>query len=484
MSVKDDPVAFLLPAFPQAEPLSEATLFAFDDWAFPFTYHLQTHLQVYQGGQIVVPTGEEGSHDASISYYGTVIRINDKLHMWYIGSGEEGSFVCYAISDDGVNWEKPNLGLVEYKGSRNNNIVNLPNPGFATATVLYEPEDPDPNRRFKMIYEGRASEWGYGMFAAFSPDGLRWQNLEQNPVGPFIEMLGLTKFRGLYYLNGQDISGSVRGDAFRPMWARRLNTYVSADFEHWSPCCALGLNRSGDDRFGPPDEDSWSDREEIHLGASMWDRGNVILGIYGQWHGHFSGDRGLLTMDLGFAISHDALHWREPIPGFRIIPSREPAGRPNNRFTQTLQQGQGMLNVGDQTLFWYSLWGGDKGRGVRLATWPRDRIGYLKPFYADRPRAITCPIRLLRGKTKVNLNASGLGQYSHLRVGLSDEGFRPISGFSGESALVVKEDGFKIPLRWQAGDSLSPDLGTVRVDVQFEGVRPEDCRLHAVYLEG
>ena len=31
--------------------------------------------------------------------------------------------------------------------------------------------------------------------------------------------------------------------------------------------------------------------EEVHVGASFWNRGAVILGISGQWHGHPSGDR-------------------------------------------------------------------------------------------------------------------------------------------------------------------------------------------------
>ena len=31
--------------------------------------------------------------------------------------------ICYAISKDGIHWEKPALGLVEFEGSKQNNIV-------------------------------------------------------------------------------------------------------------------------------------------------------------------------------------------------------------------------------------------------------------------------------------------------------------------------------------------------------------------------
>ena len=40
--------------------------------------------------------------------------------MWYLGHGQDAGWferVCFATSTDGYNWHKPDLGLVEYKGS-------------------------------------------------------------------------------------------------------------------------------------------------------------------------------------------------------------------------------------------------------------------------------------------------------------------------------------------------------------------------------
>jgi hypothetical protein len=54
----------------------------------------------------------------------------------------------------------------------------------------------------------------------------------------------------------------------------------------------------------------------------------VILGIYGQWHGHASSDRRNVGIDLGLVISYDALHYHEPIPDFRIVPAYEEIGNP------------------------------------------------------------------------------------------------------------------------------------------------------------
>jgi hypothetical protein len=474
-----------LPALPHPAPLPDATLFAFDDWAFPFYDYAEIHLTPGANPRLVLDHGSDNSADGVLLYYGTVIRVGDTFHMWYnanfgplqntIGYERVNCLICYATSKDGIQWVKPSLGLFGFRGSRDNNIVDFRDPTlWSTAAVLYEPTDPNPARRFKMVYEVATPAMGTRFSVAFSPDGLRWRHSPHNPVGPNLEMSGVTKFRGLYYVNGQASRGQHRTSA------RRLMTFASPDFERWSPCAALGLDRAGD-RLGPSVEDGPHELEQIHLGAALWNRGNVLLGIYGQWHADPSGDRRRVVMDLGLCLSHDAIHYREPIPGFRFIPAREQPGSPKD-VGPALMQGQGMENVGDRTLYWYSLWRGTAGSGVRMVSWPRDRFGMLKPSSANQPRAITCPLRVTEGVGYVYVNASGLGAHSRLRVELLDVGFQPISGFSAAAAPVLDTDGFRVPVRWQGGNSVTQTQGLVRIDVRFEGDRPEDCRLHAVYV--
>lgn len=478
----------LLPTLPDAAPLGEAILFGFDDRAFPFRRHVQHHLTPASRAEVAVPNGPPGAHDEVVRFYGSVLHAGDAFHLWYFGChGEEwGSIgfghglqdcaLCYATSRDGRHWEKPDLGLVEFRGSTANNIVDLPHPGYRPAgAVLHDPEDPDPRRRFKLAYEAPAAgRPEKGLCVAFSPDGLRWTPSARNPVGPFFEMAGIARWRGLYYVNGQ---GALRND--RPVTARRLSTFVSADFEHWSPCPALGMERSGD-RYGPSAGADAHQYEEIHLGAALWNRGNVLLGVYGQWHGHPSGDRRLLTMDLGLAISHDALHFSEPVPGFRLVPAREQPRSPAGAHP-ALMQGQGFANAGERTLYWYGAWLGPNSPGVYCASWERDRLGALQPFAPDAPLAISCPLVVTEGAATATLNVSGLGPHTALRLELLDEGFRPVPGFSGPAAAAADASGLAVPLRWPGG-ALTPALGRFRVSVAFEGVRPEDARLHALSL--
>ena len=80
--------------------------------------------------------------------------------------------LCYAVSKDGIRWEKPNLGIAEFGGDKKNNIVTRRR---GVAGVYKDDRDPDRARRYKMFFSASR-----GTFVAFSPDGLHWG--EQIPV--------------------------------------------------------------------------------------------------------------------------------------------------------------------------------------------------------------------------------------------------------------------------------------------------------------
>ena len=87
--------AILLPTLPCAAPLPEVTLFGFDPLAFPFQHHVQAHLVRADKGGLVLPPGPEGAFDEAICYYGTVLRLGDTFHMWYVGNhGPKRAWPC------------------------------------------------------------------------------------------------------------------------------------------------------------------------------------------------------------------------------------------------------------------------------------------------------------------------------------------------------------------------------------------------------
>jgi len=80
--------------------------------------------------------------------------------------GKRGFGVCYATSKDGIHWNKPELGVIDFNGSKQNNIVIEYNHGVAVMKDLHET---DPRKRYKAIHpEVRNS------MVWFSPDGIHW----------------------------------------------------------------------------------------------------------------------------------------------------------------------------------------------------------------------------------------------------------------------------------------------------------------------
>ena len=126
------------------------------------------------------PPFEEASHGVQTVFYDE----EDKLFkMWYGITGRRSrnggppsspfSTIAYAVSEDGLNWETPSLGIIEYDGSKDNNLCLGLDQG--TGFVMKDEHDPDPSRRYKMLH---TRQWKPGMegrvTASFSPDGTHW----------------------------------------------------------------------------------------------------------------------------------------------------------------------------------------------------------------------------------------------------------------------------------------------------------------------
>lgn len=110
---------------------------------------------------------EQDGPDQRVYVYGTVLRDGPTgpFRMWY----NRNSLVLYATSSDGLSWKRPRLGLCEYKGSKQNNIVFQL---FHSPSVVYNPRPEDPDHRYNMLGYGRVSRPGY--YTAHSADGLHW----------------------------------------------------------------------------------------------------------------------------------------------------------------------------------------------------------------------------------------------------------------------------------------------------------------------
>jgi hypothetical protein len=91
---------------------------------------------------------------------GSVIRFDGGFRMYYYCiSDDEPTYVCMAESKDGIHWTRPDLGLVEWNGSKRNNIIDC-------STMVGKIAHPDTPEREWITFSN--SHLGY------SPDGLHW----------------------------------------------------------------------------------------------------------------------------------------------------------------------------------------------------------------------------------------------------------------------------------------------------------------------
>ena len=495
---------------PATHSAREAVLFPFDNHSIPLRKGLQMDLigsdETRAPYNPVLVRGKSGAPDSfRIGYYGTVIEIDGHYHMWYIADGDHDEIdqkfstpyahILYARSDDGLHWTKPSLGLVQYAGNKDNNLVQTNTDNiYRSCTVLYEPHDPTPERRYKLFFEGRKN-FGH---VAFSADGLVWHPSPHNPVtSVMVEQTGLIQRDGMYYVIGQMGGGA----GFRH---RVLSVMMSPDFEHWTDAAAVGFRR---DATPPRAVDSGaSSGPQVHLGAGFWDRGNVLMGLYGQWNGpEQDEDRRHMRMNLGLVITHDGLHFAEPAADFKMISSKEENWTLDSMgASPRITQGQGFINHGDRTITYFGHWGKDGNKEIRAAVWQRDRLGQYAPSrnptegqnpidrsaldgespFAHQPCFLTCPIVLPAGGARVFLNCGNLSAASELRVAVLDRAFNSIDGYRLEECSPVQSDGMRVPVRWRGVDRINASAGPIRLRVQWGGVRFEDPVVYAVYVSG
>jgi hypothetical protein len=500
------------PLLARAEPVH---LFAFDDHALPFKNNLKLTFETPRKhpANPVLARGPAGSVDAvRAQFYGSIIRVGGKFRLWYCalataavdGNRARTARLAYAESDDGIRWTKPALGLTEFNGSRRNNLLGMPaSLDFAKTEplacfVLHEPADPDPARRYKMAVYGRyfpvvparypgvaADNVPSTIYPFFSADGLTWTLAVPAPKRPWFdeteapirvrnnfEIGGLYKWDGLYYVAGQELSP----DIFNPdgsLVRRTMVTHWSGDFIHWSQDKSLSFQRYG---YRGPRESF----QEAHEPAAVWNRGNVLLATYGLWHGAIiTSER---RMDLGFLVSNDGIRFREPIADHPLIR----AGADHEWDARGLIHGQGFENVGDQTFIYYGAWdvsgAGHGTSGVGLAIWPRDRLAHLSTrdpgdgFFTSLPLANA-------GSATLSLNVDGLSDRAFLRVELIDRAGAPVSGYSAETAAMVRQGGLKQTVAWRGGTKITCPNAAYRVRLTFAGPDAAAIRFYAAYLE-
>jgi len=342
----------------------------------------------------------------SVLLYGGVISDaeTDRFRMWYLAWGKhvkQPSFVCYADSADGLKWEKPELGLIDFRDSKQNNIVL---PGWSQTSVLFDPNDADPQRRYKALLRYN------GLRGFTSPDGLHWTDL-----GVLIEQ-------------GYD-GTTLHYDPLAQQWVAMVKIFkdgkrargyaTSRDFLHWTDTYFMS---SVDDRDAADDE---------MYAMAMFHYQTVYLGLLRMYHTQSD------VVDIQLAVSRNGKRWERPSrkPFIPTGPNEGDWDFGNNSVPATPP-----IRVGDELWFYYS------GRSTRHDEIPNDGAiglatlradGFASMTAAEEGTLTTKPLKLTGGKLFLNADASQGG----IRVEL-------ISDSGVHQSAPLRADGVRQQVVW------------------------------------
>ena len=133
------------------------------------------------------------------SGYVTVFQDGGRYRMYYRGASSTGYLVpslsklgevvvpehpqvaCYAESLDGISWKRPSIGLYEFNGSKDNNIVWTGSGGHNFSPFKDTNPAALPDQRYKAAGSGRV-EGKPVLLGYVSQDGIQWKQLREEPL--------------------------------------------------------------------------------------------------------------------------------------------------------------------------------------------------------------------------------------------------------------------------------------------------------------
>ena len=369
---------------------------------------------------------------------------------------DEGWLLCYATSRDGIHWEKPNLGKVEFNGSKNNNIL----PRGSMVPLFLDRREPDPAKRYKTITsEGTTpAAWkegqpkGMRMYLHFSPDGFSWTPYDGNPVydtgarvgrwGPTSHM-GWDPIRKVYAVHMENCLH--RGCR---MGKRIIGRSESADMTQWSQ----------DQTIMVPDDNDYPDTEFYAMPVMAYE--GVYIGV--PWI--FRTTNTLHYPELAF--SRDGIRYQRPYRQALVS-----LGDFGDFDESTIYVSQPFVHEGEIRIYYYGgNWRGsealyekgDKARfAIGLATVKEDGFVSVDAGKIHPGELVTRLFSFEGDALYVNMEAAkynhGSGQ-PEIKVEILGADTDVAGGFSMEAADPIRTTG-KHRISWQGKTDVGALVG-------------------------
>jgi hypothetical protein len=401
----------------------------------------------------------------------TLMADEGKLRLWaHCDWGERGFHPCYLESTDGRIWSRPELGQVEFEGSKANNLIEA-----RIGSVFKDPSAP-PEARYKSVWHGKfdsmeqfeaykdkhpwsmmATEMDAGKVHAIrgatSPDGIRWTELPE-PVGveasdtQIVAYFDVRLDRYVMYTRTYQLGPRAPGypppsPSMYQLQARRsIGRTESATFDHFPPAQTIlepTLDMAPSDQIytncrttipGAPDHHVFfptvfhlaSDTTSVEMYGSY--DGRLLQRIPGgpvlETAGDGEWDGGCVFASPNLIEMPDG-SWVLPYTGYDR-PHKYPHA-----------------NVPYE---------------VGLAVWPKGRLVAIR---ADDVGGFTTPAFIAPGR-RLRINAL-TERAGSIRVEVADLNGETIPGRSFDDCVDIRGDQYRTIVRWKTGDDLGVAAG-------------------------
>ena len=359
-----------------------------------------------------------------------------------VGEREEG--LLYAVSKDGIVWEKPGLGLIEFEGSTENNIViSKATHGIHAGGVFKDLHDPDPARRYKFLHLNASAR---RMAVAFSADGIHWSQ----PI----------------LWRRHNAAGDCHNNA---LWSPELGKYIGIT-RGWSGDIRTVLRSESHDFV------HWSRPQEIMRGQNAHDQiysmpifryGGLYLGLPAVFHQGDAQAPDWDTVDTELAWSPDSHTWHRICPGKPLIPRGAGAYPDGDEDCGCIYAAAPLLQD-DRLLIYYGgsngLHHGWREGSLNLATLAKDRFAGFVPQVAHQP-AMLKTVRLRVQGPALTVNAE-IRRGGSIRASLIDMNGTSPSGFGMDDCIAVTTGGLCCKLGW--GQKRLDELADKNLRILFE----------------
>jgi len=352
-----------------------------------------------------------------------------RFRMWYKPLDKDRQArVCYAESEDGLVWEKPELGLYEFEGSRANNIVYDPPCQFDGPCMIFDSQD--EAAPYKMVFHlHRENPRRRQLYTGRSRDGLRWEMDHEPFLDDYSDRQQAMACRDR---DGRFVVYARSGDMLRQYGERIVARVTSEDFRSWSEP-QLVFKSLPDD---PP-------MMEVYSLTPFPAPGDGYLGIYERMH--FRPD----VLDSELLFSPDGLTWQPIYPRTTFF-GRGPEGSWRSGWLSSASNGP---VEHDGYLYWFLSGRSGAHQSSDLPREPIKSIGLATSFvdrYAswsvdDKPGWVrTEPITWPGGRLSVNADThSDLREdlrfsCGTLTVEVADANGKPVEGLSAEDCVSYR----------------------------------------------